>query len=311
MSRAVSVVLPSMGTRDLLKDNLPALIEEVQRRGQGDEIVVVDDTGQGVLAEWMETRFPEVRVVTRAENGGFARALLSGVQEAKHSLIFSMNTDVRVRPDFLERLVESLGEDVFAVVPKVLLDGKEDEIESWTSLEVRRGFVEVRQPALEEPGSAGPEAAVDVAFAVGGTFLFRRQDFLDRPFDPLFEPFYWEDVDLCWQAWRRGKRTLYQPSAVVEHHHRGTIGHLVPKEIVRAAIEKNRLLFDWKNLDGKALSDHVLALHRWLVDAWLADSRRELLWINLALEQMEQACAGRRSSVAGPGFMELLERLRS
>ena len=66
-----------------------------------------------------------------------------------------------------------------------------------------------------------PILPTPVAFAVGGTCLFRRVEFLaGGGFDPLYEPFYWEDIDLCWQAWSAGRRVLYQPASVVEHHHR-------------------------------------------------------------------------------------------
>ena len=65
----------------------------------------------------------------------------------------------------------------------------------------------------------------------------------------LFAPFYWEDVDLCLCAWRRGRRVEEVPSSVVEHHHRGTIGSAVPEDLVLAAIEKNRHLLLWKHLD--------------------------------------------------------------
>ncbi|MCH8031270.1 MAG: hypothetical protein IIB09_05575, partial [Bacteroidetes bacterium] len=69
--------------------------------------------------------------------------------------------------------------------------------------------------------SVDPEAERPVPFCVGGAFLVRREEFLEgEGFDPLFEPFYWEDVDLCLAAWRRGRRVLEVPLSVVEHHHR-------------------------------------------------------------------------------------------
>jgi len=293
----VSVVVPSLGDTELLERNLPALLAEFDARGVGDELVVVDDTGDGVLEPWLAGRFPAARVVSRSENGGFARALLDGVRDARRDLVFSMNPDVRVRAGFLGPLVEALEEpDVAAAVPEVLLGGEEGRIESLVELVFERGFVELNQPALgQEAGErGGPSRRRPVAFAVGGTALLRREPFLAAGgFDPLFEPFYWEDVDYGWCAWRKGQRVVFEPRSVVEHHHRGTIGKVVPPDVVRAAIEKNRLLFQWKHLDGELLAAHLVALNRRAIDAWLCDERDELLWIHLALEQLEEALASR------------------
>ena len=317
MTHPVSVVVPCLQDLDLLERNLPALLGELEKRDLGDEVVVVDDTGEGVLAEPLASKFPEVRVVPRETNGGFARALLFGVEHARHPLVFSMNPDVLVRPGFLDPLIACLDdEDVLAVVPRILLGGEEKEVESLTALEVRDGFVHVRQPALGGRGERQPYHPVPVAFGVGGALLFRRGPFLKLGgFDPMFEPFYWEDVDLGWTIWREGKRVLYQPASVVEHHHRGTIGRVVGEEVARAAIEKNRLLFQWKHLDEpELLRAHVAGLYRAVVDSWLSDDRDELLWLNLALDQADQALETRRKlrgKRGRPAFSGILEATSS
>lgn len=297
MSVPVSIVLPSLDSVELLERNLPPLLEEVERRDAGDQVIVVDDTGKDVLAAKLADSFPTVEVVVRESNGGFAPAMRSGVEAARHALVFSMNTDVRVRPRFLEPLIELLAEeDVAAAVPRVLLDGDERRIESLTELRFVQGMPEVVQSGLSNRSTRMPPRPVAIAFAVGGTVLFRRDEFLARGgFDPLYEPFYWEDVDLSMTAWRDGQRVIYQPESVVEHHHRKTIGNLTSEDVFRAAIEKNRLLFTWKFLDDPGqIRAHVAALYRMAVDAWLRDERDELVWLNLALEQLEDVLAARK-----------------
>jgi GT2 family glycosyltransferase len=311
MTRPVSVVIPSLEQVDLLERALPHLFEEFARRGYGDEVVVVDDTGDGVLAEPLAARFPDARVVARSENGGFGAALLSGVEAAAHELVFSMNPDVIVRPGFLDPLVASLSDDdVFAAAPRVLLNGDPERVESWTGLVLRGGEVHIEQPALAGAATT-PAQPARVAFAVGGTCLFRKAEFVDAGgFDALFEPFYWEDIDLCWTAQRRGKRVVYEPGATVEHHHRGTIGQVVDPVVVRAAIEKNRLLFAWKHLGaGAELDEHVAALLRTAVDAYLAEDRERLLWLLLALEQADDALRGRAE--VGRDGLQGFEALRA
>jgi len=314
VTRPVTVILPSLDDVDLFERNLPALLEELEGRSLADEVLVVDDTGRDVLAGALRERFPTVRVLARPENGGFARALRTGVEAAKHELLFAMNPDVRVRRGFLDPLVACLAEeDVCAVVPRILLGGAEDKVESLTALVERNGLFEVQQPALAG-GAAGAALRLSpVAFAVGGACLFRRSDFLATGgYDPLYEPFYWEDVDWCWSQWKRGKRVLYQPASVVEHHHRGTIGRRVGKDFVRAVIERNRLLFSWKHVDVPELKRrHLAACYRWAIDAFLEDRREDLVWLAYALDSLERVDAARAAQPPAVHDMaDLLQRAK-
>ena len=149
-SEPVSIVIPSLDDRELLSQHLPRLQGEVDRRGGADEILVVDDTGKGTLAAWLATRFPDVRALARGDNGGFARALFDGVESAAHDLVFAMNPDILVHPHFLEPLVDLLADpEVHSAVPRILLFGKEDEVESLTEISVDHEIAYVRQRGFE------------------------------------------------------------------------------------------------------------------------------------------------------------------
>jgi GT2 family glycosyltransferase len=293
VTRPVSIVIPSLDDLDLFDLHLPGLLGELRERDAGDEVVVVDDTGRDVLAEPLRARWPEVRVVAQPANSGFARALTAGVRAASKELVFALNADVHVRPGFLEPLVACLeAEDVWAAVPRILLGGREERVESWAFLRLHEGLVELDQPALRDGTQSS--APAPVTFAVGGACLFRRADFLATGYDPLFEPFYWEDIDWSWRGWRLGKRVVYEPASAVEHQHRGTIGRRVAPDFVRAIIERNRLLFAWKHLDEpELLRRHLAALYGGALDAYLEDRRDELVWLVLALDHLHAALAAR------------------
>src|SRR5205085_943203 len=64
----------------------------------------------------------------------------------------------------------------------------------------------------------------------------------------LLEPFYLEDTDLGYLAWKRGWKVLYQPRSIVYHEHRGTIGKKFREDYIQAVLKKNFLLFCWKNI---------------------------------------------------------------
>lgn len=307
MTHPVSVLVPSYDDRDLLAAHLPVVLAELERRDVGDELIVIDD-GAGGLADWMAEHAPGARVIEREENGGFAAAVASGVAAARSALVFLMNPDVLPRRGFLEPLCAALDDPhVAAAAPYVLLGGERASEESLSRLAWKHGFplLELADHAFEAGHHA---AALPAAFALGGASLWRRADLLgEGAFDPLFEPFYWEDVDRSWRAWRAGKRVVVCPSSVVEHHHRGTIGRAVPATLVRAAIEKNRLLFAWKHVDDEArLREHLDGLRARLFAAATREDREALVWLCLALQELEDALAARRAMApARAGFDEL------
>lgn len=310
--KPISVVIPALGDVALLKRGLPGLFAEFDARSAGDELLLVDDTGNGSLEAHRDELFGErsdAVLIQRKRNGGFADAVEAGVEKAKHSLVFSMNSDVVVQAGFIEPLVDALvGADAFAAAPKVLLNGNQNEIESFTGVHLKNGLLSFRSA---DPGPT-PDHTVELPFAVGGTFLFDRARFLELGgFDSLFAPFYFEDNDLCWRAWRRSWATLYVPAAVVEHHHKGTIGSYLNQARRRAAVERGELLFNWKHLDQEDLGDHMALLFRRALDGYLTDNREELTWLSLALEQVALIKLGRSALEGELSSHDVLARFTS
>ena len=297
----LSILIPALDDRALLKESLPLVLTEAAATGLEWELIVIDDTGKGALEEWLKAEFPAAACVVREMNGGFAPATLTGAQEARGDVLCVLNPDVCIQSGFFPPLLERLGaSDVFAVAPLVLRDGEQTD-ESLPQLVQEDGSVVIRRAAKVEPGEVAPghEEGFPVAFALGGAFLVRRREFLAQAgFDSLFEPFYFEDVDLCWSAWRSGRRVVVDPRAVAEHSNRGTIGAHVPKKLVRASIEKNRHLFAWKHLDGEALEAYLDGLGEELADAVASEDRERLAWLTLALDQLPEALQARRRAQA-------------
>lgn len=311
MTRAVSFLLPTLDLPELLEKNLPPLLDILEARDVGDEVVVIDDTGTSNVARFVRERFPACRAIARERNGGFARAVTSGVEAAINELVFSMNTDVRVHPGFLEPLIETISrEEVGAVTPRVRLDGEEGDLESVTQMSLERGLARFLQPNLEsslETPVEFTDRPIPVGFAVGGTLLMEKATFLEvGGFDPVYEPFYWEDIDLSWKLWKRGFQVLMDPRSVVDHMHQSTIGSVVPRELIRCMQRKNRYAFTWRHLSNDELRESLPLLANRIVDASLQRSREELVGLCYALEDLEAILAGRRE---GPGFAELAERL--
>ena len=104
-----------------------------------------------------------------------------------------------------------------------------------------RGFLEVDEGQYDEPA--------DVFAWCGGAVLLKRS-YLDEvgTFDERFF-LYYEDTDLSWRGQLRGWRYVYEPSALVRHHHAQSSG--VGSELFRFSTERNRLLMLAKNAPAR------------------------------------------------------------
>ncbi len=248
----ISVAIPTWNGLTMLEAHLPSVLREASAV-ESAEVVVCDDASTDGTAEAMARRFPAARVVPRPRNGGFAPAANEAVAASRGRLVLLLNNDVEVEPGAISSLACAVDADAaaFAAVPEMMRAGSGID-EAATRLRFRRGVVFSDLSGI--PGESP-------AYACGGAMMFRRDDFLRLGgFDPLFAPFYWEDVDLSYRARKRGRRIVRVFGARVVHDHDRTIGARFARETVSRIYERNRLLFTWKNLTDAPLWRAHLAL---------------------------------------------------
>jgi GT2 family glycosyltransferase len=112
-----------------------------------------------------------------------------------------------------------------------------------------RGFLRVHESFEPAPGAAPPFRSM---FASGGSSMFDRRLFLELGgFDPIFAPFYYEDVELSVRAWTRGSEVHYEPASRIRHRFSSTIGATGRARIDRIS-QRNRLLLHWIHLQDRA-----------------------------------------------------------
>lgn len=254
----LSIVVPTWNGAETLREHLPSVIAAAEEAGDA-EVVVSDDGSSDDTAGLLASRFPGVRSVRRQANGGFALAANAGVYAARGRNVLLLNNDIEVLPGAVPSLAAAIDGDpsAFAAVPSIIRTASGEE-EALTRIRFARGVVSTDLAGSEAEGPA---------YACGGAMMFRRDEFeWLGGFDPVFAPFYWEDVDLSYRARKRGRRIAYVATARVEHDHGRTIGsRFTPPQVARV-YERNRLLFTWRNLTDPALR----ALHWALLPTKLA-----------------------------------------
>jgi O-antigen biosynthesis protein len=267
-TNAASLVIPNWNGRDLLERFLPSWVAAIVDHPDS-EIVIVDNGSTDGSVDWVREHYPRVRVLALPKNLGFGGGSNAGFRAARHDIVVLLNSDMRVETDFLAPLLEGfLDESVFAVSCQIFLSDptKRREETGLTEGWWRDGGLRVGH---REDGAV--DRVFPCFYGGGGSCAFDRHKFLELGgFDELLAPFYLEDTDLGFMAWKRGWKVLYQPASVVFHEHRGTIGRRFTAGYIESILQKNFLLFTWKNIhEWSRLGSHFwFALAGATISSW-------------------------------------------
>ncbi len=285
--RNCSILIPTYNGRDILAECLPSVAEAVSERGGDDEILIIDNASADGTRDFIEETFPSARVIRIEENKAIF-ALNDGAREAKHDYLFFLNNDMLLKPGCIDALLAPFdAPDVFAVTGKVY---------QWDGLTVQasrrrpyfhRGFFWYL--AADEPDLPGL-----TLYALGGQSIFSKEKFMTLGgLDTLFSPFYHEDIDLSWRAFRRGWRVLYEPTAEMMHRGATTAIRLYSQSEIKKIMHKNLFLFMWKNLSEQQFA------------------RRHLCWLPARI--LRAAAFGDRIWLAGfaSALMKFPEAIRA
>lgn len=269
----ISVVIPNWNGKQLLKTNLPHLIKEMENYGGDNEIIIVDDASTDGSPKFIRDTYPFVRVLELKQRQGFPIAANQGVAESKYDMVLLLNSDMIVDKGFLSPLLNYFDDEkTFAVSNKAMKD-ENTPLTRPHIMDFKWGFF--RESYISRKNDAS------FAFgASGGHGLFDRRKFiLLGGFDELYSPFYYEDADLSYRAWKRGYRVYFEPNSIVYHEHQASIGKAFSTAYIRFISKRNNFIFLWKNLtDFDLLFQHVIFLPFFLL---LNSVRNPLLFLSL------------------------------
>jgi GT2 family glycosyltransferase len=239
MKPDMSVVVLNYNRQDLLKRCLDSLLPALAPDPV--EVIVVDNASTDGSKAMLESAYPSVRVVHEAAN----RSVIGyndGVARAHGEWVLVLNNDMVFEAGFAEPLLAFVAghPDVFAVGSRLV--NPAGGVEKWRNIcRWSHGWLSTATVRSE---GARP------AFFVGAHALFNRAKYMALGgFDEVFYPFYSEDVDLCYRAWKRGWEVYAEPRSCVTHAHMGTIGVAFDRRYVLSIAARNQFLVQWRNID--------------------------------------------------------------
>lgn len=217
-------------------------------------IVVNDDPSESIQKELR--RWNNVILIENRRNMGFGLTVNKGVARALRQYIMFLNSDVLLQDTSYTKAFSHFETDRSLFAVSFAQKEKDGSIVGKNRIFWKNGFLQHEKAKDLTSGHNG--------WAEGGACIIDRKKFDEiKGFDPLFSPFYWEDIDLSYRAWKRGYSVLFDSRIVVEHHHESTIGVYFSKHFVKTIAFRNQLICIWKNITSKRLLfSHVFFLFK-------------------------------------------------
>lgn len=242
----ISIVIPVYKQKELFLKNLFHNIPHLEQN----EIIVVNDNPEESLKNDL-SQMGNVILIENTKNMGFGESVNRGVIKAKNRYVMLLNSDVLLHDENFKKALahfESVPE-LFAV--SFAQKEKDGSIVGKNEIYWKKGMFYHRRAKNLLTGKN--------AWAEGGACMIDRNKFIKLGgFDNIFAPFYWEDIDLSYRAWKAEYPIFFDPKIQVEHHHESTIGTHFSKKYIAVIAHRNQFLFMWKNIH-----DLLLAISYW------------------------------------------------
>ena len=253
-----SVVVVGWHGEGTLRHALAALRDALaEYPGRHEILLVRDQRVASVPGALCQAEAPGVTFLEPAHELDYAAATRFAIERAAHDVVVLINHDTFVDLNFLASLLTPLRHDpeVFGVASRVV---------NRSCAAVETGVTRIRDTGrdivwLHEPVQPGDEArdACPVSWLHRGAIAIDRRKYRWLGgFDPLFDPFYFDDVDISHRAWKAGWCCLMAPASRVSHDERHD-GSPRYDELLHAIAVRNAYTFVWKDVGDLRMLAHA------------------------------------------------------
>jgi GT2 family glycosyltransferase len=201
------------------------------------EIFIIDNASTDESVQWLNSNYPEIKIIRHQENLGFTRGYNEGLKHIQADYYVLMNNDIRTTENWLLPVLELMESrsDIAVCMPK-LLDDKNPEYFEYAG--ASGGFLDV----LAYPFCRGRiflelekdvhqyDDEREIFWATGACMVVRASTFWEAGgFDDDFFA-HMEEIDLCWRLLNMGYKIYVQPKSKVYHLGGGTLNKINPQK---------------------------------------------------------------------------------
>jgi len=244
----ISVIIPSYRNKKMLIKNLNNNMQFFKNL----EVIVINDYPEESLKK--ELKKFKIILIENDRNLGFGQSVNKGVIKATNNLILILNSDVVINNNNFISSTEYFKEHKKAFAVAFAQKGNNNSLVGKNKIYWKYGFIRHKSNKDLTYGVS--------SWAEGGASMLDRDKFIKLGgFDELFTPFYWEDIDLSYRAWKSGYEIIFDPKIIVNHNHESTISNYFNNEYIKTISYRNQFIFIWKNiLNIRLLFEHIILL---------------------------------------------------
>ncbi|MFO7445997.1 MAG: glycosyltransferase [Ignavibacteriaceae bacterium] len=225
----LSIIIVNYNVKEFLQN----LIHSVYKASQNIscEIIVVDNASDDGSVEFLQEKFPEIKLIVNKDNLGFSKANNIGLKEAKGKYILLLNPDTLVREDTFEKMIDFFEQTNEAGLAGCKILNPDGTLQlacrrsfpgPWTSFckvtglssffPKNRLFARYNLTYLDENKTYEVDA-ISGSFMMFPRTVYEKVGGLDEQFF-----MYGEDLDLCYRIQKAGYKVYYVHSTQIIHY---------------------------------------------------------------------------------------------
>ncbi len=222
----VAIAILNWNGKNWLEKFLPNVIAH----SQNTDIYVIDNASTDDSVNFIQSHFPDVKIVQNASNSGFAGGYNEGLKKIDAEIYCLLNSDVEVTENWLKPILELFEKNlnIAAIQPKILAYNRKNFFEfagAGGGLIDNLGYPYCRGRIFDdiEEDKGQYDDETEIFWASGCCLFIRSEDFwAENGFDERFFA-HQEEIDLCWRLKNSGKKIFYTGKSTVYHVGGGTL----------------------------------------------------------------------------------------
>lgn len=250
----IAIAILNWNGTSWLQQFLPTLI----RNSANAEIYVIDNDSTDDSVFFLESNFPQIKIVKNLQNFGFAGGYNEGLKSIEADIYCLLNSDVEVTENWLDPVISLFKNnlDIAAIQPKVLDFNQKNRFEfagAGGGLIDNLGYPYCRGRIFEniEEDHGQYDDECEIFWASGCCLFIRSEDFhKQNGFDERFFA-HQEEIDLCWRLKNEGRKIYYTGKSTIYHVGGGTLNKQNPQKTYLNF--RNNLSMMLKNLPSNQL----------------------------------------------------------
>lgn len=228
----IAVVILNWNGKELLEKFLPSVVKHSKEA----TIYVADNASSDNSIAFINTNYPEIKIIQNTENGGYAKGYNQALQHVEEDVFCLLNSDIEVTKNWLTPILSEFKTNTEAsIIQPKILDYKNKAYFEYAG--AAGGFIDkYGYPfcrgrifnTIEKDNNQYQDT--NIFWASGACFFIRKETFKTlNGFDESFFA-HMEEIDLCWRAFNLNYKTKYINTSTVYHVGGATLQSNSPKK---------------------------------------------------------------------------------